>query len=388
MPVNSRIVANLARLPPELAFDIIDDLYLWDVLKLIRQDNARVNSHLMGSRRYGPLLGKDPESFAEGCKLVKKYMDFAARWNVRISTYDWGFHRYTHCINPKGREYSYPRWHFAIIDDLHIRIWSEFSGLYTGVHDLLLPYTKDSKAIPNVTIYSTLEEWQEYWDIVTEAKAVLSQKCSDQILECARLLEENPDILKRTTDPEQKQRENIQHIVSRMKYAAEQVLRRHVRNFRRIEYLSYDFFAVIPFDSALERLLFLMEKHKLNSGDQLLSHQPPAIRSLARMVVDGLPYFYSQKPARPVGVLLDSDEDTEKIYPRTQYSPWSPEQGQNDEENSGSAKFTPSVQKSLNEWRRTHAFQIYAPHSRLEENWVGCFVELYRFLEGLEKEQS
>lgn len=387
MPVTSQIVANLARLPPELAFDIIDDLHLWDILKLIRQDNARVNSHLMGSRRYGPIFGQHPETFAEACKRVKEYMDFAARWNLPISTHDWGVHNYTHCIAPKGQESSHPR-SKTIIDDLHIRTWYESSSLYTGVHDLLLPYTKDSKTIPKVTIYSTLEEWKEYWDIVAEAKAALSQKCSDQILECARLLEENPDILKRTTDPEQKPRENIGHIVSRMKYAAGRVLRRNVRNFRRIEYLSYDFFAVIPFDSALERLLFLMEKHKFSSGDELLSHQPPAIRSLARMVVDGLPYFYSQNPVRPAGVQLDSDEDTEKIYPRTQNSPWSPEPGNKDEDNPGSAKFTPSVQKSLSEWRRTYQFQIYAPHSRLEESWVGSFVELYRFLEGLEKDQS
>lgn len=385
MPVTKQLIENLARLPTELALDIINDLRVWDVIKLMLRDNPKVNRHLLAHPRCRILLGDDAETLTKTREQVRAYLEFAAQWDLRLCLpHDSLYER--SLFDLRLGKLNNPNLNWQIVHTVHSRVWGAFPS---SVDELLRPYVKSPRGLMKVTIYSSLEEYKQYWDVMVEAKSALAHKCSGQLLRAAALLEANPDILKRTTDPDQKRRRNTQHVVSRMKQMAEKILRRKAWNFRRVEYFGYEFFPIIPFDSALQYLLCMMEKHRITAGDQIVlagSQHPSSMVKLAQTVVDGMAYFYALDPARPTKIPRYCATNIKGDVLRTENTPWSDEPKDKDRRGDvdAAARFTPSASTYLPAWGRIRAFDGNEPYSAREEEWVKAFVELYRYLDRLD----
>lgn len=384
MPITKQLVESLAQLPTELALEIINDLRVWDVIKLMLRDNPTVNSYLLAHPRCQALLGDDADTLTKTREQVRAYLEFAAQRNLDLCLPYESFYEHS-LFDLQSNSLDKPKPDWQIVHTVHSRVWGK---LPSSVDNLLRPYVKSPKTLMKVTIYSCLEEYKQYWDVMVEAKIVLARKCSGQILRAAILLEENPDILKRTMDPDQKRRPNTQHVVSRMKQMAETILRRKAWDFRRVEYFAYEFFPIIPFDYALENLLCMMEKHRVTAGDQILAgiEHPPFMANFAQTVVDGMAYFYLLDPARPAEIPCHCTINSKGDVLRTENTPWSDEPKNKDRREHGDAvRFTPSASTYLPAWGRIRAFNGHEPHSTREEGWLKAFVELYRYLEKLEK---
>lgn len=379
MPLTKQLVESLAQLPTELALEIINDLRLWDVIKLMLRDNPRINSYLLAHGRCRALLGHDAETLTKTREQIRDHLEFAAKRNLNLCMLHDAFY-----ARSLSNSLDKPVADWQVIYSVHWRVFLKIPVSFDG---LLRPYAKSPDALTKLTIFSSLEEYKQYWDTMADAKSVLDRKCSDQLSLAATLLEENPDILKRTTDPDQKRRPNTQHVVSRMRQVAGIIQRRKAQDFRRVEYFRYDFFPIIPFDRALEYLLYMIEKHRMSASDQIPagSQHPPAMANLAQAVVDGMAYFY---PPRPAKRLTFCPINNKGDVLRTMNTPWSikPEDkvrwGHVD-----AVMFTPSMDTHLPAWYRVREFDAHEPHSAREEVWVKAFVELYRYLETLEKGQ-
>lgn len=382
MPVTKQLVESLAQLPTELALEIINDLRVWDVIKLMLRDNPRINSYLLAHGRCRALLGHDAETLTKTREQIRDHLEFAAQRNLNLCMPHDAF--YARSLSNNLYKPA-PDW--QVIHSVH---WRVFFKIPTSFDGLLRPYVKSPDALPKLTIVSSLEEYKRYWDIMANAKSVLDRKCSDQLWLAATLLEENPDILKRTTDPDQKRRPNTQHVVSRMKQVAAIIQRRKAQDFRRVEYFRYDFFPIIPFDRALEHLLYMMEKHRMTASGQIPagSRHPPAMANLAQAVVAGMAYLYPLGPVRPAKRFGFCPINNRGDVLRTMNTPWSIEPEEKDRWGHVDAvSFTPSIDTHLPAWYRVRESDTYEPHSAGEEVWVKAFVELYRYLETLEKGQ-
>ena len=384
MPVTKQLVENLARLPTELALEIINDLRVWDVIKLMLRDNPRVNSYLLSHPRCRALLGDDAGSLTTTREQVRAYLDFAARWDLQLCLAHEPFYRRS-LFDRRSVSLDSPKLNWQVVHTVHCRVWE---SLPSSFEDVLGPYVKSPGGLTKVTIYSSLEEYKQYWDTMMEAKTILARECSGQLLRAAALLEENPDLLKRTMDPDQKRRPNTQHVVFRMKRKAETIQHRKACDFRRVEYFGYEFFPIIPFDDALQNLLCMMEKHRMTAANQILagSQHPPSMVKHVQTVVDGMAYFYSLDPGRPTKTPRYCTTNIKGDVLRTESTPWSDEPKDQDQQGQVNVvRFTPSASKDLSPWRRVRAFNGKEPHSTREEVWLKAFVELYRYLERLEK---
>lgn len=374
MPVTIRLVENLARLPTELALDIIKDLRVWDIVKLMLRNDPIVNHHLLAHKRCRKFLGEDAEALAKTREQVRAYLDLAERWNLDLNFPHNSIYERSLFDN------RYSNW--GVVETVHHRFWETIP---TSVDELLAPYVDNQKGLPKVTVSSSVEEYAQYLDMMMQAKTVMSQMCHAQLLRIAALLEENPDILKRTMDTEQKRRPNTQHMVSQMKNTAEIILRRNVRSFRSREYFGYEFFPIIPFDESLETLLRRMEKHGIAADNQILtgSQHPLSMVNHAQTVVGGMVYFFPLDPERsnkpPEHCTINANGDVL----RTENTSWSDEPI--NREHIDGVRFTPSRCTHLSSWARVRAYRGLEPHSSQEEKWLGAFIELYRYLEGLEK---
>lgn len=382
MPVTTKLVQSLAHLPLELALEIINDLRVWDVIKLMLRNNSTINGFLLAHERCKKLLGEDGEALTRNREQFQAYLHFARERNLELGLPHDTFYEYSlfDCRMFKGQHDSW-----RIADPIHRNVWFVIP---TWEEELLTPYVQNPDGFPSISSHSSLEEFKKWWHVMAEAKGVLSRRCAHQLQRGAELLEENPDILKCTTDPEQVVRSNTQHNVARMQQTAHKILHRNAWDFRRIVYFKYEFYPIIPFDDTLAELLRMMEKHRVSSGKEVLLNDPqsPAIKDLVRVVVDGMPYFYPLEPRRPVEVPTYYVTNTAGDILRTENTPWSDERKEKDKpEDLVMPWFTPALFGIEPGFRRVRAFHGQEPHAEKEERWLEAFVKLYRYLEKLEQ---
>ncbi|CAG7920061.1 unnamed protein product [Penicillium olsonii] len=400
LPIGS-IVKSLSTLPTELAYQIIDDLRVKDILKLLCYGNERVNA-CIGSHPVCRALFDltSDENFAKIRFAAQFYRDLFIEVYPPLSADGWLKHKWLplniHCVDLKDRELILIEMRDHIHCELYLH-WVQLDCTRFGAPDY--PDLKHSQAPPPWNRLS-FENMKEQWEEIKQAKAVLFKLRSSELDWASKMLDANPDILKRTLDPRQERRSNTTHIVSRMKNGADKIIRASGQRLVQVEHFKYKFFEVIPFDSALVELLEMMEKRGILSGDQLTvnasdnsdvaASHPSSIREAANIIVEGMNHFDHST--------LSADE-REKIrkWPRSPYdegpddvdvartgnTPWSGKQELVNDVNVEGPYFTPHKIGKHSTFMRLSDYR-WSPHGDGERKWLQAFVDLYRYLKGLE----
>ena len=286
-------------MPTELAHQIIDDLRVWDVLKLLCYDNDRVDACIMSHPICGNMFGAHPETLAKWKFAAHLYQDiFLAVGKGFVQDHCGTNYLGTniHCIVPQKYGETWNYMESRIHDELNIH-WRKTDLTRFGAPD----YSNGMEG-RNLKTFHSFEEQRKCWHDIQKAKANLFQLRASELRWSADMLEANSDILKRTLDPTQEVRPNTAHIVSRLRHGADAIMRAPIEKFIFSEHFSYEFLGIIPFDSALDLLLHMMQKHGVG-GDQVVasntisltdgtSHPSSIINSL-RIIIDGMPVSYT-----------------------------------------------------------------------------------------------
>ncbi|KAJ5081675.1 hypothetical protein NUU61_009939 [Penicillium alfredii] len=403
------IVNALATTPPELVHQIIDDLRVWDVLRLLCHNNERVNASLLSHPLCRKLLGHDAEALSKTRAVAQFYWDFFREINVCLAKSDYYYYWRTapwvlnlniHCVEPN--DYKHVLWN--MLTRLYENIRQQ--GLVVDLNRYLPPGTaplRSFSCFPEAGEFPSFEELKDHWQIIKQAKANLVAQTSSQLLWAADLLEANPDILKRTLDPEQKQRPNTAHIVSVMRGKAAKIVRTVRRApgkvFTPSEHFRYHFFPIIPFDAVLTELLRLMQKYgitannqRVSKGEESQSHpgphsHPPSIWLAAHTLIKGMPYFFISLPVDRQKLASERVANDDGDVFRTGNTPWSDKPQQYESVEVDTPYFTPhqaGVDVCFLRW----GFEGYEPHDKREMNWLESFVTMYRYLKSLEDKES
>lgn len=399
---STSLVKSLSSLPTELAHQILDDLRVKDILKLLAYDNERVTACIASHPVCRELFDlKSDENIAKIRFAAQFYRDLFREVSPPLSAEGWLKHRWLppniHCVAPKDGNLILPEMRDHIHTELYLH-WRTLDLTQLGAPDY--PELNHCSAPPPWNRFS-FENMKEQWEEIKKAKAVLFKMRSSELDWGSDMLEANPDILKRTLDPHQVRRPNTTHIVSRMQNDSGKILRASSGyKFVQAEHFKYEFFGVIPFDSALVELLALMEKHGIVKGDQItanaaiksgaISH-PSSIQESAITLAEGMSHF------DPSALMTDEKREkmreTSRLYafgspdgivvPRTGNTPWSGEQDLMNGVKVEGPYFTPHKIGLDYTFRRPEICR-WDPHGDGERKWLQAFVDLYRYLKGLE----
>lgn len=384
-PRFEEIVQSMSLVPAEMVHAIIDDLRVLDVLKLLLYDDPRVTAAISSHPGCRALFGVAPNTFCKRKELIQNYWNLAGRLGINFNTC---WFRSVIALNVSYIE-SEP--FESITDDLHARLFT-YTKSQADVIDLNR-YTVGSKRISHIPSTASFEQLEEYCTAVHEAKVCFFQQASGQLRRACTLLENNPDILKRTLDPEQERRPNITHLTSRMNFIADKIAKSDMQNLVHTEHYRYTFYPLTPFDSSLAELLRMMDDFDITSGSVLLvnkdgssthGHQhSPEIYRLVRVVIDGMAHHHTFWPKDPDRFrryqVANEDGDTF----RTGNTPWSEQPDLILDEPVEGPFFTPHKSGTNVQWFRPSEYAGHEPFDVKEEEWVTSFVELYRYLETL-----
>lgn len=383
----------LAKLPVELAHQIIDDLIVYDVVKLLWYDDTHVSALLSSHPKYKIALGEDRETFSQTKQAIKCYLNLYARAGVQFQRPWHGLLSYN--LGSMAIETLREKKPDHILQILKLGIWD---FLDRQIHTINLERYVDRSVfqggIPSLYNCKSAQDLEACFDVVHHAKRRMCQQAFDQLSLAASLLEQNPDILKRTLDPEQKRRPNTAHIVARILYMANRCRNYHINSFLASEYFRYQFFPVIPFDSALAEMVQRMEKHGFIAEDSRMdsdanpnqkhSH-PPSIREHADIVIKGMPRFFTSR-------ISDQQQWAKRLVTndkgdvlRTVNTPWSDQNGLEANKTAEGAFFTVHKIAPPADFKLRARFQAQESIDEKEEVWLVSFVGLYRYLEILEK---
>ncbi|OQE32594.1 hypothetical protein PENFLA_c001G01774 [Penicillium flavigenum] len=387
----SSIVRNIAAIPTELAHQIIDDLRVCDILKLLCYDNDRVDACIMSHPICRNMFGADPETFAK-CKFAARlYKDIFTAVGKAFVPKDWfaadNLGANIHCLMSYQYGYILSNMKERIRDELNIH-WCKTDLTRFGAPN----YSNQSGYLKKD--YS-FEQLKECWHDIQKAKANLFQLRASELRWTADMLEANPDILKRTLDPGQEFRPNTVHIVSRLRYTADAIMRTPAV-FIGSEHFSYDFLNITPFDSALHQLLHMMQKHGITEGDQLVASKeiastgaashPSSIINSVRIVIDGMPKFYISPPetaAQKAEFAWRNAANKDGDLLRTANTPWSEPCGASERVSLEGPCFTMFKYGNNIGYLRPKAL-YWDPHHEMEKEWLTSFVEVYRYLKNLD----
>lgn len=384
-PRFEEIVQSLSLIPTEMAHAIIDDLRVLDVLNLLVYDDPRVTAAISSHPGCQALIGVAPDTFCKRTELIKNYWDLACR--VGIGFYGF-WYRSVIGLNVNCAELQHLP---SITDDLHARLLKYVKD-QTSVVDLNR-FTVGSKGISQVTSTSCFAQLEECCTAVRAAKIHFFEQASGQLRRACTLLENNPDLLKRTLDPDQKRRPNTAHITARMNFVADKIAKSNLQNLVHTEYYRYTFFPLIPFDSSLAELLRMMDNFDITAGGVLLLNKDgasacgrqhtPVVHHLARVVIDGMAYHHTFWPKDPDRYrhfqVTNENGDTF----RTGNTPWSEQLDLIMDELVQGPFFAPHKFGTIKQWFRPREYAGCEPFDDKEEEWLTSFVELYRYLETL-----
>ncbi|KXG45543.1 uncharacterized protein PGRI_033100 [Penicillium griseofulvum] len=378
----SSIVRSFEKIPTELSHQIIDDLRVWDVLKLLCYDNDRVDECINSHPIARVIIGVDPHTIFSMRFAVKFYREFFSKLGKKLVEED--------SILAKDIYSARLLKRYQLLDHMYARIyweirehWQKLDLTRFGASNFIsFKEWPDPRSKSNVLSSYTFQTMKKYWDEIQHAKATLFNQMASELRWGADLLEANPDILKRTLDPAQERRPNTAHIVSRMRRDAAKIVRSPNEKFVFSEHFEYVFVQVIPFDSALTELLSLMQSQGIVVGNQVTDGLPSSVTKLANIVVCGLPSFYKSALETRKELFKRKPWSTANVKGeilRTGNTPWS-EQLKTPLSIDGSF-FTPFKTGTVRDFVRPRSCN-WEPHSEMEKEWVESFVELYRYLTG------
>ncbi|KAJ5612534.1 hypothetical protein N7510_005728 [Penicillium lagena] len=389
------VVRGLVTTPPELTHQIIDDLRVWDILRLLIHDNLYINDCILSHQTCGQVFDHDHGILAKVREAARFYYEFYSDCQLEMAPKNSILA--LNILSVKSKRYN------QILDTMHSRIYAQIQSA-TKIANLnrYAPEHTSGPGLPEVWDYSTVEALEERWNATKEARGNLAHKSIAQLRWAADMLQTNPDILKRTLDPGQQPRRNIAHVVQRMRSSADKIAKVHRLYYAGSEYLLYEFFPIIPFDWALEELIDMLVKHHLatespdgeaevpermpEDGIAISIEHPTSIKRSAQILIIGMPYFYSSFPhSLPHSKHPLITNKKNQIF-RTANTPWSGKPFIFPDLNLETPCFTPHNSGPRPAFRRDKPFQLYEPHDGREEEWLEAFVTLYRYFKGLESE--
>ncbi|KAJ5494567.1 hypothetical protein N7463_010654 [Penicillium fimorum] len=370
------IIHSFEAIPTELAHQIIDDLRVWDVLKLLCYQNDRVDDSIMSHPICSIIIPSDLQSISKIRFATEFYRVFFSKLGKRHVPNDSILSLNIHCVDRQKID--------TILGYMNVRIHRRIKKHCLPFH---LSHFGRSKNIsfavwrPLEFAYS-FEELKECWDDIQAAKTTLFKQMASELHWAADILEANPDILKRTLDPGQERRPNTAHIVSRMRRAAAKIVRSPREEFVCSEHFSSMLLPIIPFDSALNEMICLMQSRGIVMGNQVVTDSlPPSITKLIQVVICGMPCFYMSpiELRTPSYMKMKPNANEKGEIPRTGNTLWS-EQLKIPVSIDGPF-FTPFKTGNVYAFRRSPSVG-WDPHSEMEKEWLESFVGLYRYLNG------
>ncbi|KAJ5887777.1 hypothetical protein N7495_007818 [Penicillium taxi] len=376
------IVQSLEAMPTELAHQIIDDLRVWDVLKLLCYRSDRIDRCIMSHPICRTLIGSDPETISKVRFATEFFRHCFSKIRKRPIPENSPLYSNIHHVKGWRKNSIYSNMHARLREELtrqyKILNWSQVEGYcgnfgYCGCMNVKSAHARFSVQRTLESGYS-FEEMKRDWENIQTPLAAVSGQLALELRWAADMLEANPDILKRTLDSAQKRRPNTAHIVSRMRHGAERFMRYPKARLAACEHFRYLFMPVIPFDSVLDELLDLMKTNGLLDGDKIIKDGFPAlVTGLAEIVVRGIPHVYVSDD-EICG--LHSEYKYDGKIQRTGNTPW----------NTpiipvtiDDAFFTPFRLCQGRNFQRQKCSR-WEPHSEKEREWLKSFVELYRYL--------
>ncbi|KAJ5825659.1 hypothetical protein N7474_002797 [Penicillium riverlandense] len=388
-------VRGLLTTPPELTHQIIDDLRVWDILRLLIHDNPHINGCILSHQTCGQVFNHDPEILAQVRDAARFYHEFCSSCQLQMAPENSILALNIRSI--KAQRYN------KILDTIHSRIYNEIQSAtkIANLNRYATVHTPDP-GLSEVWDYSTIEALEKRWKATKEARKNLAHKSISQLHWAADMLQANPGILKKTLDPGQQPRRNITHVVQRMKASADKCKKVHRLYYAGSEFLLYEFFPIIPFDWALEELIDMLVKHQLatkspggedgvpeKKPEDGLSHpieHPTSIKRSAQILIIGMPYFYSSFPQSLPQAKHPLITNNQNQVFRTANTPWSGKPFIFPDLNLETPCFTPHNSGVRAAFRRDEQFRLYEPHDGREEEWLEAFVSLYRYFKALENE--
>ncbi|KAL2008615.1 hypothetical protein VTN00DRAFT_6809 [Thermoascus crustaceus] len=381
-PVASAIVRGLTGVPPEVAHQVLDDLTLNAILKLACYDVPYINDCIMSHPACGKFFAHSLQKFF----LMRDYFKLYRELYLRIRRWPtYPLDRYLPA-NLSWAKFDYEE----VRVTLHTCIFRVL-GMTEDLLDILRQYAPPQQRGLLATVWdsSTLPALQNRRDAIRSAQAELKRIKSPQLERAASLLEENPDILHRATDPEQNQRQNTAHVVSRLRRAAERVARQDILKgtMKGMEYFRNAFFPVVPFNHALGFVVRMLQKYPAPSslpGSE--GESTESLKTDINTIIQGMPYIYLS-PIRELEQPAPCSTTTEPhAVRRTWYTPYSVPPYDRDLDSNkpvfGGDRYTPAWYV---ERYPVAPLKKYQPHDGRELEWLEAFVRVYRYMERLEK---
>lgn len=390
------VVQGLKNTPPEVVHQVLDDLRLYDILRLASHNDPSINYSIMAHPSCKKVFDDDFDNLYSVRDNFVFYRDFCRLMRFTICPSDSILALDANLLITTNSTTGYLR-----ADDPYKKITYYFTyrltrplDLYRYQQEILARYARKPENLSQVWDSSQFSNIKTRWEEVQAAQERVNALRVHQLKRAAELLEANPDILKRGSDPEQKRRPNMQHILTHMHAAADRIsgsllIRDHNSSAC---YFKYMLFPVVPFDTALDFVAETLEKRVLRSqrkqSDAMEIEGPnddaKAIcdeLSSIRSQVDTLINYSTEKP--------DTRDTESESQPESKAPIWTlqtPSLIASTEGTDQSTKLESQKPCFVHRQgfrqpgnKKCGQFKAWEPHDERELEWLEAFVEVYRY---------
>ncbi|KAE8150933.1 hypothetical protein BDV25DRAFT_153543 [Aspergillus avenaceus] len=358
----TNLVRDFNEVPMEICQQILSDVRVWDVLRLLVQNDTWTNACIASHPLLAPIFSSD-EVVAKTREIADIYWDACMCYHLAAAPPDSPLALNVQALGPAKQN-------LASINHYMLQKLGNLWSVWYMDLDKLRRHSTTPDLLQKVWDLHSVEGIKARRDAIHAAQKCLNEKKTAQIFRAADLLESNPDILKKTVDPSQVQRKNVGHLVSRYMIDARKISKENwARGDRKrgAGWFADDQFPVAPFDEALG----LVVKELEAMGAEIYAHADQSVvaqwmvkdaykidsdlQVKIETFVSGLRYLFKveAEPGAPVNRIgIESDSDGESIEKRV--------------------FIQPTTSRDW-DWR-------YDPHDEREIAWLEAFVAVYRSL--------
>jgi hypothetical protein len=418
------IVKRLAATPPEIVCEILNDLRIWDVLRLICYNDPRINNAVLLNRWYGEIFEQNIDLLLAMREVAQLYWDFGRemRWKLAPldsplalltgTSSDMGRHLYRNkaiserLVSSSSVTRGYPalpmqedgeNQHYIIISKyMQLQIAVHLHGLSNRRFKFLPLYYDKSNHLPPESTDYTVDGTKRQWHALRNSQRNLTAHRIRQLTRAADLLESNPDILKLASDPGQHRRKNIAHIIGEMRRRMQQMSKNSMIRGDRNSGARYFFvyYPVVPFDVCLRLLLKqLKARHqRTQSGTEEDDSIETLLAGLSSIYTAPKKWQWSEYTEQPWKRRKDIAMTHPERIPRVMYK----NQPYNAQHNpytsdldfeqlrfvSGYVKFYRFLPNAQWEKYRGNREASWDKHDDREVEWLETFVKVYRSVHG------
>ena len=356
MAPNHKVIASLSTLPRELAHQILNDIRIWDILRLICHNNAHINTDILTHPTLGRLFHYDTSVLDEVRAAADLYRTVCAAHSLTAAPLTSPLALNAQTFNSDYKEITNYMRH-RLIDELYLDPWKV---------DVLSRYAP----LPTVWETGTIAGLEAGWNTIQAAQQKVNTRKAVQLHKAADLLEANPDVLKKMVDPSQTPRKNIPHIVGRIRGAEKRVARQSLlwsHTLTGTSWFMYGHFSLVPFDRTLGVVLRGLEGLGVECGlrgdgvdEVVLMKKTEGLGEVGvsvRVVVEGLRFVYSgeEEEGRLPRIAMHEDGRSWYFIPRGPVD---------------------ALNYAMDGWARQ-----YDAHDEREIAWLEAFVAVYRHFE-------